>query len=209
MPDRREMNANLVGAAGFNADGDEREFAEAGFHSLQDGVVGDGGAGSFLAAGGHAGAADCVAADGGVDGSLLLLERAMDEGDVGLANLAAGKHFAELEVGGVIAGDDDEAAGLLVEAVNDTRADEVSRVGKLGVMAEEGVDEGSAIADRVSGSRAGVDHHAGGLVDHGEVAVFVDDVERDAFGNRTEWWRGGRAKDFDGFTTAQFERGLG
>ena len=46
MANRRQMHADLVGAAGFDADGDERERAEARGDTLDDSVVRDGSAGS-------------------------------------------------------------------------------------------------------------------------------------------------------------------
>ena len=139
------------------------------------------------AAGGHAGAADEVAGDGEGDGGVVFFEVAVEEGDVGLGDLAAGEHLAELAVGAVVFGDEDEAAGLLVEAMDDAGAEVAADVGELVEVEEEGVDEGAAVAGVVGGAGSGVDHHAGGLVDDGEVLVFVEDVEGDVFGR----WRGG------------------
>jgi hypothetical protein len=53
--------------------------------------------------------------------------------------------------------------------------------------------------------------HSGGFVDDDDLAVFVDDVERNVFGNGVNDWRGGTLADdllarpdavagFDGFT---------
>src|SRR5580704_14278455 len=85
--------------------------------------------------------------------------------------------------------------------------------GKFVEMEEERIDERPLIA-RVgfagsgsSGSR--VDHHAGGLVDDGEVLILVADIEGDVFGCRVEGWRLRRAFDLDGFATVEFELGLG
>jgi hypothetical protein len=54
---------------------------------------------------------------------------AMEEGEVGLCDLASGEHLAEFAMGAVIFGDDDEAAGLLVEAMDDAGA-EVAACGR-------------------------------------------------------------------------------
>jgi hypothetical protein len=51
---------------------------------------------------------------------------AVDKCDVSLVHLAAREHLAEFEVSGVVAGNDDEAAGLLVEAVDDAGAERAS-----------------------------------------------------------------------------------
>ena len=65
------------------------------------------------AAGGHAGAAHEVAADGKIDGAFVVLEVAVDERDVDFADVAFGEAFGELAMGEVVLCDDDEAAGLL------------------------------------------------------------------------------------------------
>ena len=113
------MDADLMGAAGLDADTDQGELAESCVEAANDFVVRDGGAGIFGRARGHAGAAHRIAADCGGDGSLLALDGAMHECDVGLADLTAGKQFGERGMGGVVFGDDDEAAGVLVEPVHD------------------------------------------------------------------------------------------
>jgi len=148
--------------------------------------VGDGGA-SIGSAGGHAGAADEVAGDGKGDGGVVFFDVAVEEGDVGLCDLAAGEHVAEFAVGAVVFGDEDEAAGELVEAVDDAGAEVAADVGEVGEVEEERVDEGTAVAGVVGGSGSGVNHHAGGFVDDGEVLVFVEDVEGNVLGDGVEW----------------------
>ena len=133
------VDADLVGAAGFDADFDEGEGAVGAGDAFEDVEVGDGGA-SVGAAGGHAGAADEVAGDGEGDGSVVLFEVAVEEGDVGLGDLALGEHLAELAVGAVVFGDEDEPAGLLVEAMDDAGAEIAAYVRELGEVEEEGVD---------------------------------------------------------------------
>src|SRR5215472_13491279 len=80
---------------------------------------------------------------------------------------------------------------------------------------EERVDE-SAVVARVyifsagrCRSGAGVDHHAGGLVDDGEVLVFVEDVEGYVLGEGMEGWRVGCAFDLDGLAAVEFLFGFG
>ena len=90
------MHADLVGAAGFDAHAHEREFAEARFEALHHFVVGDGCARVLCGARGHARAAHGIAADGGGDASLLALDAPVDEGDVGLADLARREELGEL-----------------------------------------------------------------------------------------------------------------
>ena len=70
-------------------------------------------------------------------------------------------------------------------------------------MVEQSIDQCSAIALVVSGSCAGMDHHASGLIYHGEIIVFVNDVERNVFRDSTQRRAHNIAQDFDGFVTHQ------
>jgi hypothetical protein len=127
--------------------------------------------------------------------------------------LALGEHLGELAVGAVVFGDEDEAAGLLVEAMDDAGAEVAAYVGEFGEVKEEGVDEGASVAlvQTAQGGSAGsgVDHHAGRLVDDGEVLVFVEDFERDIFGDGVEGGGLRSAFDLDGFSAVEFLFGLG
>ncbi len=138
---------------------------------------------------------------------------AVDESEVGFVDLAGGEHLAELSVGAVVFGNEDEAAGLLVEAVDDAGAEVAADFGELGEVVEEGVDEGAAVAGVVGidcgGAGSGVDHHAGGFVDDGEVFVFEEDVEGDVFGEGVEGRGAGCAFDLDGLAAEEFLLGLG
>ncbi len=210
------VDADLMGAAGLDADLDEGEGAVGGGEALEDVDVGDGGADAFAAegsAGGHAGATDEVTGDGEVDGGVIFCNVAVDEGEIGFGDLAGGEHLAELAVGTVVFGDEDEAAGLLVEAVDDAGAEVSADLGELGEVVEEGVDEGAAVAGvfvvDCGGAGSGVDHHAGGLVDDGKVLVFEEDVEGDVFGEGVEGRGAGGAFDLDGLAAEEFLLGLG
>jgi len=80
---------------------------------------------------------------------------------------------------------------------------------------EERVDERAAVARVYIPSpgryrtRPGVDHHAGGFVDDGEVFVFVDDIERDVLGEGVERRRLWRAFDLDGLASVELLLRLG
>ena len=106
----------------------------------------------------------------------------MDEGYVGFSDLAAGEHVAELAVGAVVFSHEDDTAGLLVQAMHDTGTKVAADVGKVVEVVEEGVDEGAAVAGVVGRAGAGVDHHAGGLVDNSQIIVFIKDIEGDILG---------------------------
>ena len=85
-------------------------------------------------------------------------------------------------MGGVVLCGHDQAAGILVQAMDDARATFASdaREGHS-TMGDEGVDQ---CAIRIAGS--GVHHHAGRLVDDDEILVFEDDREV----HRLAFWLG-------------------
>ena len=85
---------------------------------------------------------------------------------------------AEGQVGGVVFGGDDEAAGIAVDAVDDAGALFAADAGEtVAAVVEQGVDQGAV---RVAGGR--MDHQARGLVDHDDVVVLVDHVQGDVLG---------------------------
>ena len=125
------VDADLMCAAGLDADFDEGEGAVGGAEALEYVDVGYGGTDAFAegSASGHADAADEVSGDGEVDGDVVFCQMAVDEGDVGFGDLAGGEHVAELAMGAVVFGDEDETAGLLVEAVDDAGAEIAADLG--------------------------------------------------------------------------------
>lgn len=77
---------------------------------------------------------------------------------------------------GVVLGDDEEAGGVFVDAVDDAGAGDAADAGKgVAAMGEEGVYQ-----RHVGVAGGGVDGEAGGFVDDEEVVVFVDDIEGDS-----------------------------
>lgn len=118
VADVGEMDADLVGAAGADLDLEEGVMGKA----LEDAVSGVSGAAGGEA-GGHAGAAEGVAGDGGVDGAGFEADGALDQGEVGFADFARGELVGEVAVSGVGAGDEEDAGGAFVEAVNDAGAE--------------------------------------------------------------------------------------
>src|SRR5690349_8045111 len=80
-----EMDTNLVGATGLDANFDEGEVAvKRRVNALENLYVGDGGPNAFAvsgAAGGHANTADEIASDGETDGDVVFGKTTVDEGD--------------------------------------------------------------------------------------------------------------------------------
>ncbi len=71
---------------------------------------------------GHFCAVPAVAGDGAVDRAGIFTRAAVDERDVGFENLAVAELFGKGFVGLLVFGDDDQAGGVFVEAVNDADA---------------------------------------------------------------------------------------
>ena len=118
---------------------------------------------------GHAVALARGAADRGVDRAGARSEVPPRQGEVDPLDLAALDLRLQGAVGGVVASDDEQAAGVLVEAVDDARA---LRVLPPAEHVAELADQGRA---RVRRRR--VDDQARRLVDDGEVVVDMDDPQ--------------------------------
>jgi hypothetical protein len=74
---------------------------------------------------------------------------------------------------------------------------------------KQGIHESAAIALVFRGTGPGVNHHAGGLVDDSEVGVFVEDVERDIFGDGSQWRPSCLGYDGYALPTSKFQGGSG
>src|SRR3984957_19372064 len=94
MVERREMDADLVGAAGVELDFEERGRTNAGEGAPVGASFARAGK-DEAAAGGHADAALGVAGDGEVDDAGGGVEVAFDEGDVGFLYFAIAEGFAK------------------------------------------------------------------------------------------------------------------
>jgi len=105
----------------------------------------------------------------GADGAARGGGGAIDESVVDAFDRVAEELGFEGVVGAVVFGEDEQAGGVFVEAVDE--ADSGARVGLLEVGADEG-QEGLAF---FAGGGGG--EEAGGFVDDQEVVVFVEDVE--------------------------------
>ena len=99
-----------------------------------------------------------------------------------------GELRCQIGQGLLVLGDDEEARGVLVEAVDDPRARRAADAAQVGAVEEKGVDERPRV---VAGGR--VDDETRRLVDEDDVRVLVDDVERDVlgFGVGRQGWRHG------------------
>ena len=107
--------------------------------------------------------------------ALVLRKAAVDHRLIGTLHAVHRHLLGKADVGGVVLCHHQQAAGVLINAVDDARADLAANAGKAALaMPQQGVDQRAV---RVAG--CGVHHHALGLVDHQQVGILVDDVQRD------------------------------
>ena len=79
---------------------------------------------------------------------------------------------------------DQQAAGVLVDAVDNALPLHTVTAGELPfTVKEQGVDQRPLLV-----ARAGVHHHVFGFIDHQQVLVLVDDVQRDLLRLRQGGW---------------------
>src|SRR4051794_6006639 len=160
-----EVDSDLVGSACLQPGLDERVGGQPLDH-LE--------AGARLARAGsahrHPGAASAVPAERRVDRARAAAQMALDEGGVLPLHLAALHRGRERLVGFVVPSDDHQARGVLVEAVHDPRPAALS-------PARDPLHQVDQRLAAVRGRR--VDDEAGGLLDHREILVEVNDQALD------------------------------
>ena len=183
--DRGHVDADLVRPAGVDADARQRRGAEV----LRDLVVRRRGLSAArddrhpLPVGG--GAADVrLEMPGG------RFRHAGKDREVGLADLARAEGGGETLERGVRLGDDDRAAGVAVEAMDDARPPFAADVEDAGAAVEDGVDEGA-----VGVAGGGVDDEARGLVDDEDRVVLEEHGEGDVLGDERHGRGGLGAQD--------------
>ena len=127
MADVREVDADLVGAAGLRLAPDQREAAE----PLDDLVERHRGLAAVLRrADRHLLADGRVEADRPLDVVAVALRDAVDQRQVFLVDLALLELQRQPAVGQVVLDDDQQAGGVAVEAVDDARADSRRRASR-------------------------------------------------------------------------------
>ena len=188
MAARAQMHADLVRAAAHEA-----AFNQAGAaagQGLDDPVAG---ARRPAAAGqhGHLLAVARAASDVAFDLAGPGLRHAPDHGEVSAFDPARGELPDQPLVGALGLGGDHQAAGVLVQAVHDARPALAADAGQpRAAVGEERVDQGPV---RVAGRR--VDDQAGRLVEHDQLRVLVEDMQRHDLGLGPR--RGGRGHGED------------
>ena len=73
----------------------------------------------------------------------------VDEGDVGFVNLAIGKHFRKPAMRGIVFGNDDQAARLLIESMHDPWPQRTTCAGEGCHVMEQGIHQRASVASAV------------------------------------------------------------
>src|SRR2546426_769475 len=177
VADRREVDADLVGAPGQRLDFEQREVGEA----PQRTIPGCGLAGPD-ASGPHAHAVDGVAADGLHNLAARARYTPVNERDIRLVYFPLFELRRELPVSKVVLGHEHQTRSHLVQAMDDPWAQFPSRSGKAADVVQQGVDQRAGFHPG-----AHVHHHSGGLIYDHQIVVFVDDRERQVFRHRAQF----------------------
>jgi hypothetical protein len=178
MSEAGHVNADLMGAAGFDAHAQERGEGAGG----EGFVAGAGGAAFFRD--GHFLAVDGMAADGEIDRAGGFGRGAPHEGEVFLLDGVGGELGDEGGDGLFVLGDDEDAGGVFVEAMDDAGAE-------FAADAARSVQWWRRALTRVSAAWPGGGGRRGrGFVEDDEVGVFVEDVEGDVGGEEADGFGG-------------------
>ncbi len=180
VADMGEVDADLVGAAGFEHAGEQAGdwlavepaigLAQLPMRHCRPAALAHG---AFLAV-------ERAAVERGVNHALRAAGCAPGEREIAALQFAGelvGELLRQRAVGTIVLGDHHQPGGVLVEAVDDARPLDAADTGKtFAAMRDQRVDQR---AGGMSGGR--VDDQAARLVDDDQVVVFVDDVQRDRF----------------------------
>ena len=116
---------------------------------------------------------DRMAGDRFVDYACRFARGPAHERQIDFFHGARGELFREIAVGRVVFCDDDSAAGFFVEPMDNPRALFPADAGKVSAMREERVDQRVLLVPR-----ARMHHDPGGLVQHEQIVIFENNVER-------------------------------
>ena len=176
VADAGQMHADLVGAAGVQGDMQPGDTSACRLHQA---IVGERPLAALPAPfnHGHALAVPWVAADGLVD--LPLGGRdAVYDGFIDALDGVDGKLAGKAVMRPIMLGDDQEAAHILVQPVDDARSLHSANTGKaVAAMSEQSMHQRALL---MAGCR--VDDEACGFLEHQQMLVLVDDVEHRRLG---------------------------
>ena len=126
----------------------------------------------------HALAVHRMAADGGVHGAAVLPKIPHRQAFIGPGQGVVRQLGRQGQMGCIVFGGDNEAAGVPVDAVDDAGTLLAPDAGQtFPAVIQQGVDQGA-----VRMPRSRVHHHASGLVHHDDILVLIHHVQGDVLG---------------------------
>ena len=175
VPEMRHVNADLVRAAGlqpaFHDAGKRRQPAD--HRPVGGGIAAVRHHRLFLAVARRP-------AKRGLDPALGFRRHAPGDRQVVPVEIMRREHLGQLLVRGIAFRRHHHPGCVLVQPVDDARAHHPADAGQaVAAMGDQRVDEGA-----VGLARAGMDHHAGRLVEDDDVVVLEHDIQRDVLGLR-------------------------
>ena len=172
MSDVTQMDADLMGSAGFDFNLNQGVF----FESFQYFIMGDCFSRFLIFQDSHFLAVDWVSSQPRFDDAFIIFHHAVNQGDISFFDRPMLELFYERKIGGVLFCGHEQARRVFVEAVDDTRAEWRAEGGEP-AMIKQGVNQCPAIIPR-----RGMDDHVFRFIDDHNVVIFVDDIYRDVFG---------------------------
>ena len=124
-------------------------------------------------------------------------------------HLARGELRAQIAMCLVVFGHDNKTAGFFIQPMDNPRPQFAAHARQTLQMMQQRIHQSSSIARILCRSRARVHHHSGWLVDHGEIVVLINNVERNFFGDGLQWSPPGLAQHADTLPAPQLQRSLG
>ena len=195
MSEAREMDANLVCAAGVNSNANERCAVE----RFEDAPVCPGGAASS-GAHSHPLAVCRISTDRQIDTAFAHARDSEYYRQVLLLHLTAGELPDESAVGRVVLGYDEQSRRSLVESVNYSGPEHAANAGEIGHVREQGIDEGAG-----RNARTRVNNQACRFFEDEQVRILEHDVDGDVLSLGLGWSREGNG-DRDDLATAESQR---
>ena len=183
MTDVREMNSNLMCAAGFDLHIQQCEFLIARCDFIQR----MSGAACVTLEHCHASAIVRAASETRFNLASIFCYASINQRRVLLEHLAVAKLIGEFFVSRIVLRHNKQARCVLVYAMHDARPNAASYTGQR----IEVIDERVGKRPRID-SRAGMNNHACRFVDDDEIVIFKDYVERDRLGDQLDGRRFGQ-----------------
>lgn len=144
----------------------------------------------------HAGSLRWVAAERRIDRPGVFRHVTPARRKVRAADVPLAQLIGETAVGGIMLRYQHQARGIPIQPVNDAGPENAPDSGQVAYSVQQTMHQRAGTVPRCR-----VDYQSRGLVDHQDISILVDDVERDRLGNQSGRL-GGRELNLDAVTRA-------